>query len=414
MRKKILIIGNGAKEYALAKKLSLNNDIYITPSSDALKEFATCLDIRENSISELLDFAMENDIDMTITVSDRAINSNIAVIFNQNKMPIFAPSAKAYEIIINKFSAKKILYKLRIPTPKFGIFDKLSPANDYIKNQDYPFVIKTNDRNSATIITSDKTAKNILETIFAEKNNKAVIEDFVYGTPFSFYTLTDGYKALPIGSSLTYKHALEGNGGQLSEGMGACIPNYKLSVENEYFLMDNVIYPTIEYLEMTGNPYLGILGVNGILTPDGQIMILGWQSFTQDFDTDAILNSIDDDLYNLFESCIIGSFSDETDHINLNSKQSVSLVLVCKNKENKENIITGTDNLEDDTLISFYPSVTKNKYLEWEVANGSVIVLTSFSSSLAKAREKVYQEAADIDFSGMFYRKDICKINKLS
>ena len=409
--KKILIIGNGAKEYALAKKLSEKNEIYITPGSDSLKEFATCLDIREDSIHELLEFAMENGIDMTIATSAKAIDADIASVFNQNKMQIFAPTSKAHEIISNKAMGKKTLYKLRIPTPKFGIFEKLNLATDYIKNQKYPCVIKTNDSNSATIITSEKSAKNILEYVFMEKNKKVLIEDYIYGTPFSFYTLTDGYKALPIGSSLTYKHSLEGNGGQLSNGMGACIPNYKLSVENEYFLMENVIYPTLEYLEMSGNAYTGILGINGIISDEGNLIILGWQSFTQDSDTDAIFSNINDDLYRLFESCTIGSFSDETEQINLTSKQSVSLVLVCKNKNNKENIIKGVDNLEDDTLITFYPSVTKNKYLEWEAQNGSVMVLTSSASSLSKAKEKVYKEAADIDFSGIFYRKDICKIN---
>lgn len=411
MNKKILIIGNGAKEYALAKKLSKDNEIYITPSSDALKEFCTCLDIREDSRHEILEFVLENSIDMTIAVSQKAINSDITSLFNDNKLQIFAPSFKANEIVSNKAFAKKVMYKLRIPTPKFGIFEKQNLAADYIKNQNYPFVIKTNDNNSATIITSEKTAKNLLEIIFFEKNKKILIEDYVYGTPFSFYTITDGYKALPLGSSLTYKHSLEGNGGQLSDGMGACVPNYKLSIENEYFLMDNVIYPTLEYLEMGGNTYTGILGVNGILTEEGKIVVLGFQSFTQDFDTDAILSSVDDDLYNLFESCVIGSFSDEADIINLNNKQSVSLVLVCKNKENKENSIKGIDNLEDDTIVSFYPSVIKNRYLEWEAKHGSALVLTSSSSSFSKAREKVYTEASDIYFNGISYRKDICRIN---
>ena len=411
MNKKILIIGNGAKEYALAKKLSENNEIYVTPSSDGLKEFATCLDIREDSTHELLEFVMENDIDMTIAVSGKAISSDIASLFTQHKQQIFAPAGKAYEIIANKAQAKKVLYKLRIPTPKFGIFEKQNLASDYIKNQKYPFVIKNNDNNSATIITSENTAKIILETAFSEKNKKIIIEDYVYGTPFSFYTITDGYKALPLGSSLTYKHSLEGNGGQLTSGMGACVPNYKLSVENEYFIMDNIIYPTLDYLEIAGNPYLGILGVNGILTEEGEVVILGWQSFTQDCDTDAILNGIDDDLYDLFESCIIGSFSDEVETINTSSKQSVSLVLSCKNKDNKENIITGLEALDEDTDITFCPTVTKNKYLEWEASNGADLILTCSASSLAKACEKVYNEASDIDFSGISYRKDICKIN---
>ena len=409
--KKILIIGNGAKAYALAKKLSENNEIYVTPSSDSFKEIAVCLDIREYNIHELLEFVVENDIDMTIAISDKAIASDIASLFSQHKQPIFAPTAKAAEIIGNKAQAKKVLYKLRIPTPRFGIFEKQNLAAEYIKNQKYPFVIKTNDNNSAAIITSENTAKIILDSAFNEKNKKVIIEDYVYGTPFSFYTITDGYKALPIGNSLTYKHSLEGNGGQLTSGMGACVPNYKLSIENEYFIMNNIIYPTLDYLEIAGNPYLGILGVNGIITEAGEVAVLGWQSFTQDCDTDAVLNGIDDDLYSLFESCIIGSFSDEVETLNINNKQSVSLVLNCRNKVNNENIIKGLDSLDDDTNITFCPTVTKNKYLEWEAAYGADIILTCSASSLSKACTKVYNEAADIDFSGISYRKDICKIN---
>lgn len=409
MKRKILIIGNGAKEYALAKKLSNDNDIFITPSSDTLKDIVTCLDIREDSINELLEFVMENGINMTIALSDKAIKSDIASQFNNHKQPIFAPSAKASEICTNKILAKKTLYKLRIPTPKFGIFEKSNLAHEFIKKQDVPFIIKTNDSNSATIITSLNTGKNIIDSIFMEKNKKVIIEDYIYGNPFSFYALTDGYKALPIGSSITYKHSLEGNGGQLTSGMGACVPNYKLSLENEYYLMDNVIYPTLDYLEISGNPYLGIIGVNGILTDDNQIYILGWQSFTQDFDTDAILNNIEDDLYNLFESCIIGSFSDEINQINISNRQAVSLVLCCKNKSNTENTIKNAENLNDDTYISFYPNVSKNKYLEYEANNGQVLVLTSTASSLSKAREKAYQNASDIEFSGISYRKDICR-----
>lgn len=414
MKKKILIVGNTPKAYALAKKLSEKHDIYITPSSDTLKEFTTCLDIREDNINELLEFVMENEIDMTIAASDIAIKSDIASKFSGNNQPVFAPSANASELIYNKTYAKKTLYKLRVPTPKFGIFEKLNLANDYMKNQKFPLVLKTNDNNSATIVTSLNVAKNIAESVFAQKNQKLIIEDYVYGMPFSFYAITDGYKALPIGSSLTYKHALEGNGGQLTSGMGACSPNYKLSIDNEYFLMDNVIYPTLDSLEIAENPYLGILGVNGILTEEGQISVLGWQSFTQDFDTDAILNSIEDDLYTLFESCIIGSFSDEVSNININNNQSVSLVLTCKNKESKENSISGIDNIDDNTMISFYPSVIKNKYLEYEAQYGNVIVLTSTASSLSKAKTKVYEDASDINYDGIFYRKDISKINNLS
>ena len=411
MKKKILIIGNGAKEYALAKYLSDEHEIYVTPASDALKEFAACVDIREDNVSELLEFVMENGIDMTIPISQKSIQSDIVTIFLKHKQPVFAPSAKASEITFNKTIAKKVLYKLRIQTPKFGIFEKLNLATDYIKNQPVPFVIKTNDSNSAAIMTSAQTAKNILESVTVDKNRRIIIEDYISGTPFSFYAITDGYKALPLGSSITYKHSLEGDGGQLTGGMGACVPNYKLSNDDEYYIMNTAIYPALDYLEMSGNTYLGILGVNGILTEDNQIYILGWNSFMQDCDAAAILHTIDEDLYSLFESCIIGSFSDEVDNIRIKDESLVSVVLYCSNRTNNENVISGIDNVDDNTVLTFYPNVTKNRYLEFEASKGAVVSVTSCASTLSKASLRAYFEADDIGFVGKSYRKDICRVN---
>ena len=231
---------------------------------------------------------------------------------------------------------------------------------------------------------------------------------------FLIYTITDGYKALPFGSSITYKHSLEGNGGQLTSGMGACAPNYKLSIEQVYYLMDNVIYPTLDYFEIEGNPYLGILGINGILSDDGRIYVLGWHSFMQDCDAAAILEVLDEDLVSLFISCVIGSFSDEVDAIHYKNCYASSLVLTCKNKENKENVIQGLDTIDDNTCLSFYPSIKKNKYLELEADYGSVLVLTSSALTSSRAVKKMYEEAENINFNGLYYRKDICNFTKLN
>ncbi len=409
MKKKVFIVGNSLSAVVLAQKLSKQCEVYITSYSDLWKDFAECVDIRETNSAELLDFVMENGIDMTIVTSQLAIKNDIANLFLNNKQAIFAPTAFASSIATDKVKAKKTLYKLRIQTPKFGIFDKQNMANDYLKNQKTPFVIKTNEIASSVIITSAQTAKNIVDSVFIDKNKKIIIEDYVYGTPFSFYAITDGYKALPIGSSIIYKHSLEGDGGQLTEGMGACSPNYRLSLEQEYFIMDNVIYPTIEYLESENAPYLGIIGVNGIISNDGVISILGWLPFLQDCDAASVLEIIDENLYKLFDSCILGSFSDEVESITLKDAYAVSLVLKNKNKTNIENVITGIENLEEDTLFCLYPTVKKNKYLEYEAETGNVATLTCVANSVARASEKVYSEANEINFNGIFYRKDICR-----
>ena len=409
MNKKILIIGNSAKEYSLAKILSEKYQIFVAPGSDTIREFTTCVDIREDSVKELLEFVMENDIDLTIPVSTKALKSNLVDVFNKNGQKAFGPLKDTAEIIFNKTSMKKILYKLKIPTPKFGIFEKQNIALDYIKNTKQPFVIKSNEQSSAVILTSLTTAKTVLDTAFYQNNPRILIEDYIWGTPFSFYVITDGYNALPLGSSITYKYALDGDGGQLTSGMGACSPNYKLSLDNEDFLMNEVTYPILNYLNSNDNIYLGILGINGILTEDNKIQILGFEPFMQDCDCNAIINILDTDIIPLIESCIIGSFSDDVDFIPQKDMFSTSIVLTCVNKNNKENLITGLEYLDADISINFYPQIKKNRFLEYEAETGSVMVLTSTARTVSSSVNKVYEEIKNIKFKGLSYRKDICK-----
>lgn len=413
MKNKILIIGNSAKEYALAKKLSEKNDIFVIPGSETIKEFATCLDIREDSVSEILDFVMENDIDITIPVSKKSLSSNIVEVFNKNQQQIFAPSLNTSNKLFDKVGVKKILYKLRIPTSKFGIFEKQNMAVDYIKSLKAPFVVKTNEPSSSVVLTSQKSAKHILDSYFSKKNQRVLIEDYIWGSSFCFYIITDGYKALPIGSSVVYKHSLEGDGGQLTSGMGACAPNYKLSLDNEYYLMDNVVYPILEYLEAGGSSYLGILGVKGIISEDGSIKILGFTPFMQDCDCASVLEILDSDLVSLIQTCLVGSFSDEVEYIAQKDMFATSLVLLSKNTLDKDVVISGLDAIDDNLKLSFYPNVCKNKYLEYQTNSGSVMVLTSLARTVSGSTSKLYEEVENIKFTGLFYRKDICKSSRI-
>ena len=409
MSKKILIIGNSANAYALAKNLSDGNEVFVAPGSDAIKEFATCVDIREDALSEVLEFAVENDIDLTIPFSEKSLKTNIVNVFIDNNLQVFAPEQKIVNTLLDKALIKKILYKLRIPTPKFGIFEKQNMAQDYIKNYKKPFVLKTNEPSSAVVLTSQSTAKNILNSYFAKKNQKIIVEDYVWGTPFIFYVLTDGYKALPLNSSIIYKYSLEGDGGQLTSGMGACAPNYKLSFENEDFIMNNVVYPIIEYFEAEATPYMGFLAVNAILTEDGNIQVLGLEPLLNDCDADLILGLLEDHLCTLMEKCILGTFSDEVEYISQSNLSATSLVLICKNSTNNQNVIENIDLLEEETRTSFYPSVVKNRYLEFEANQGAVVVLSTFARTVSSSLDKLYDEAEKIKFKGLSYRKDICK-----
>ena len=174
MNKKVLILGNSAKEYALAKKLSENCQVFVAPGNSAISEFATIVDIRDNSTRDLLEFCVENNVDMVIPVSDASIKSDISDVFARHNISVFSGVYESKDVLLDKISAKRLLYKLKIPTPRFGIFDKQAMAVEYIKKLSIPFVVKSNVPSSAVILNSLKSNDNILDYIFAQKNGKII------------------------------------------------------------------------------------------------------------------------------------------------------------------------------------------------------------------------------------------------
>ena len=412
MGKNILIVGSSAKEYALAKLLSQDNNVFVAPGNDAIKEFAETVDIRENNATELLEFALENSIDLTIASSEEAIKSDLATLFSNNEQMIFAPSAEAAETVAtSKSVAKKFMYKLKLPSTKFGIFDKPQYAVDYIKTKcTMPVVIKTDEYrkiNGMQICSSQTIAKNFIEESFMRGEKRLVIEDFIYGDEFSFYVITDGYKALPIGSLNNYKFTLDGDGGLLTAGMGACSPNYKLTIEQENFLMNEIIFPVLDELEAQGKPYSGILGLDGVIESDGTISALEFNTFFKDHDAQGILELIDEDICHLFEECVIGSFSDNYDYIKLKDDFALSCVLSAGTAGQ---IIKGLDSAIDDNIKIAHFNTRKNEYLEYETTGGNTLVVTALAKTISKAKNDLYEAIDVINYNGKQYRKDICSV----
>ena len=265
--KKVLIIGCSAKEYAIVQKFkNYNCEIFVAPGNDRIKEIAQCVDIREDNVKELLEFALENAIDLTIATSDKAIKSDIAELFQANNQLIFAPTAKSAEITLNRSASKKFIYKLRIPTARFGIYDKVQTATDYLKNATMPQVIKADDNpDDRLVCTTFSTAKTFVEDLFCKKEEKVVLEDYIYGHEFTFYVITDGYHAIPLTTVANYKFMENGDGGILTTGIGAFTPDYKVSQDIEKTLMNQVVNTTLQALQRKETPYLGILGIDCVL-----------------------------------------------------------------------------------------------------------------------------------------------------
>lgn len=406
-KKKVLIVGNSAKEYALVKKFkNYDCDIFVLSGNSAISELAECVDIREENVQEILEYVLENAIDLTIVTSEVAIKNNIAELFQTNNQLIFCPTAQSAQFTLSRSAGKRFLYKLRVPTPRFGIFDKLPLAIDYLKNAPMPQVIRADENSNSAdrlVCTTFAASKTFVEDLFNKDENKVVLEDYVYGHEFTIYVVTDGYSALHLATVANYKFAEDGDGGILTSGVGAYTPDYKISSDIENSVMQNVVERVLASLQRKETPYLGVLGIDCVLTTDGNFVTLDFKPFLSDHDAEAVLNLVDENLLTLFEACAVGSFADDYEKIDVSDNSSVSCVISSRKKGE---IIKGLELVESD--ITHF-ATTKNKYFEYETVEGKTLVLTKTAKTLSRARKHLYEDVELISFSGKKCRNDICE-----
>ena len=409
-KKNILIVGNSATSTAFAKKLRENESvgkIFIAPTPCVENDNFKSTDIREDDLTGLLKFALENEIDLTIPTSEKALKADIVSFFQENGQNIFGPTKDASKIAYNKTYGKKFLYKIHAITSKFGTFDKLQVAEDWIKNAKFPLLIRTAEANAhgdRLVCPTISLASEFLNTLFTKGENEALTEEFTIGHNFTVYYVTDCYSAVPITTVANYKFAQDGNGGLWTNGIGCFAPDYKIS-ETVLNRLQNIVNNTLSSLEKRGMQYLGILGLDCTLVDDDKFVVNEFKPFFQDFDIDAVLNLVSDDLIKIMFKCIEGLFADEYETIKTNDYSSVSVVVSARQLNKK---IEGLDKLDTPENLSFI-NVKKLANGDYLTTTGANFVLTKTASTLNRARTNLYEDLAEINFDGIRYRNDICK-----
>lgn len=413
----ILIIGSGSKEYTLAKLLKSyesTNLVFVAPGNEATAQIADCVDIKANNVEDLMDFAKANEIDFTIACSEQAIINNIADKFNEAGLMIFAPSSDAARICTNKSAAKKFMYKTKIPTSKFGIFDRENMAVEYARKSPMPLVIKTDTHlpgENTIVCESFKMAKRVIEESFNSQNKKLVIEDYAMGQEFSYYIITDGYNALPLGSVVPYKYALDGDGGLITSGVGAYAPSYMLTHDVQRRIFNEIIFPALDELNKNNNPYVGILGIDVILDRDGKLNVLEFNSFLQEPDAECIFALTDENWVDIMQAAVRGTLNDIYPEIKTLPLFAVSTVLNAGNypvSGISGKVIEGLDDVDEEVSVSHFRTA-KTSQNKFETIGGRTLSVTAKGATLQSAVEKVYENIALIKFEGKKFRKDIAK-----
>lgn len=407
--KNILLIGKGSVISALAKKMySCPNvgKIYAAPGNGVNSDIYECIDIRDNDLTGLLKFVLDNNIDLTVPVSDEAFKSDIVSFFQSNGQNIFAPTKNISNMILNKIQVRKFLYKNGAKSPKFGIFNKLQIALDYLKTSSFPVLIKNQISSGLNddkmICPTMKYASDYIETLFNNGETDIIIEDYIYGKNFTVYYITDGYSALPITCVGNYKFAQGALEGEFTDGVGSYAQDYRISGEI-LLKLEPLIINVLSSFEQKGSAYTGILGVECILTGEDEFLVEDLKLFFKDYDVRTVLNLLDDNIIELMYSCINGAFSDEYEEIKVNNLHSVTAV-VSAQIENQ--LIKNLDISEDIDNIDFIN--VKQEDENYYTHQGNCFAITRMSKTLTRAKEYLAQDLSVIKFEGMSYRKDIC------
>lgn len=408
-KKNILIVGKGAVVSSLAQKLVSQGvcKVFVAPGNGIESENYTNVDLREDDLTGLLKFALENEISLTVPVSELALKSDIVSFFMSNGQSIFGPVKEACNIALNKAAGKKFLYKIHAQTSKFGVFDKQQMAEDWLRTANFPVTIKcfeSNNIGDRLVCPTVSLAGQFLENLFSRGESGVLLEEYVFGHNFTVYFVTDGYSSLPFAVVGNYKFLEDGDGGILTNGSGCYVPDYRVS-ELVVQRVQNVVRNALVSLDKKGEPYVGILGVECVMTGEDKFYINEFKPFLQDFDAASVLNLLDENLIKLFTACIEGLFSDEYEQIKINDLSSVAAVVSSRSGGK---YISGFELVDDIKNFGFI-NVKKGLDGKYITGQNEVFVLTRTASTLTRALNYLYEDLAQISFDGMKYRHDICK-----
>jgi phosphoribosylamine---glycine ligase len=428
---KILIVGNGGRENAIADSIfnsesfkKSNSKLFSTIGTPGLDKISTPVNIKPTEIDKLVKFVKKEKIDFTVVGPEIPLSLGIVNEFEKNNLKIFGPTKQAAEIETSKIFAKDLMKKFRIPTANYKEFssDNIKEANEYLLCSKYPLVIKADGLaagKGVIIVNSFSEAITVIKDftenkIFGESGLKFIIEDFLTGFELSLFIITDGknYVALPF--SQDHKKIGDGDTGKNTGGMGAYAPADKMIDKDiKEKIMMEIIEPTLMGMEKEGRKYKGCLycglmiteNTPGILEPS----VIEFNSRFGDPETQAVLPLIKSDFLQL----LIASSDGKIDEYNLkiHDKYSCCVILASKGYPEKyetNKTIKGLDNKTEDAY--FFHSGTKySEDKKFVLTNGgrvlSVVALSD--KSMKDAISRCYNEIKKIEFENMYFRKDI-------
>jgi len=318
---KILIIGEGAREHAIAQKLAdsdLVTEIVVAPGNGGTDRIEKCMNIPKGDLYSLRDFALENKIDYTVVGPEADLMEGIVDLFQESNLKIIGPHRKAALLEGSKAFAKDFMMKYGIKTAKYEVFEDFEKAKAYIRTSSYPLVIKADGLAAGKGVEIIDTYEDALDTLesfmlhekFKEASKRIVIEEYLTGKEASIITLFDGNSIISLNSTMDHKKIGEGETGLNTGGMGSLTPNPYFTEELEADFKANILDKTLEGIKKEGLSFKGIIFFGLMLTEKGTYL-LEYNLRFGDPETQSLLETLESDLNELFIKVLDGNLKEE-------------------------------------------------------------------------------------------------------
>ena len=418
---KILIVGGGGREHAIARELKKNSrveKIYCAPGNAGLAELCSCVPIGPMEFEKLIAFAKAEAIDLTVIGMDDPLSGGIVDAFEAEGLRVFGPDKKAAEIEGSKAFSKNLMKKYGIPTAAYEIFTEAEKAKAYLEDCRYPVVLKADGLalgKGVLICETKEEAQKGVKTImedrkFGSAGNTLVIEEFLTGREVSVLAFVDGHTIRTMASAQDHKRAYDGDKGPNTGGMGTFSPSPFFTEEIKKVCDETIFQPTVAAMQKEGRPFKGILFFGLMLTPAGP-KVLEYNARFGDPEAQVVLPRMKTDLLTVMEACISGTLSEIT--LTFEERAAVCVVLASGGYPvayKKGYPIKGLKNLQGREDVYCYHAGTKKNAAGEIVTNGGrVLGITALGKDLKEAREKAYKASEDIVFTDAYKRKDIGK-----
>jgi len=414
---KLLVIGSGGREHALAWRLAQSprvQSVYVAPGNAGTAHEEGLVNVEATAIPDLVKFAKKNAIHATVVGPEGPLAAGVVDAFRAEGLRIFGPTRAAAQLEASKDFAKRFMARHGIPSAGYETFTEARPAHAYVEGRGAPIVVKADGLaagKGVVVATTRDEAHEAIDMMLAgnklgDAGHRVVIEDFMEGEEASFIVMVDGRNVLPLASSQDHKRIFDGDRGPNTGGMGAYSPAPIVTPEVHHRVMREVILPTVKGMAAEGNPYGGFLYAGLMIDRAGTPRVVEFNCRLGDPETQPIMMRLKSDLFALVEAAIEGTL--DRVEAQWDRRSALGVVLAASgypDTPRKGDAIAGLPRNEEDFHVFHAGTSTTDGQVV--TSGGRVLCVTALGDKVKMAADRAYEVVQKIRFEGMQYRRDI-------